>query len=86
MCPYEQMKKEAKEKDMHNYLIEKMINSIIGRRFQLGLSQKKLAEMSDVSIVTIQNMEKQKMHPKFSTLVKMARVMGLDVDLVITEK
>lgn len=49
------------------------------RRAALGISQVDLAEIAEVGIATIKDIERGKGNPSLSTLVKIADVLGMEV-------
>lgn len=55
------------------------------RRSQLGISQQDLAEISEVSIATIKDIERGKGNPSLTTLEKIADVLGMEVMLQIKQ-
>lgn len=55
------------------------------RRTQLGISQLDLAEISEVSIATIKDIERGKGNPSFATLVKIADVLGMEIVMRIKQ-
>lgn len=55
------------------------------RRSQLGISQLDLAEISEVSLATIKDIERGKGNPSLTTLEKIADVLGMEVMLQIKQ-
>lgn len=55
------------------------------RRSQLGISQQDLAEISEVSLATIKDIERGKGNPSLTTLEKIADVLGMEVVLQIKQ-
>lgn len=56
------------------------IKSIVrDRRRVLGISQEDLAEMSEVSLATIKNIERGEGNPTFKTVMKVMEILGLEV-------
>lgn len=55
------------------------------RRSQLGISQQDLAEISEVSLATIKDIERGKGNPSLTTLEKIADVLGMEVMLQIKQ-
>lgn len=55
------------------------------RRSQLGISQLDLAEISEVSIATIKDIERGKGNPSLSTLEKIADVLGMEIVMQIKQ-
>jgi transcriptional regulator with XRE-family HTH domain len=53
------------------------------RRELLRLNQAQLAAVADVSVRTIQLVEQAKSSPSLDTLIRMAEVLGLEVDLIL---
>lgn len=54
--------------------------ALLRRRRELGISQKKLAELLDVSQATLCNYEKGKAQPRLSIYKLMAKVLGMSRD------
>lgn len=52
------------------------------RRLAIGMTQQRLAQLADVSLATLQNIEAARANPEISTLDKLARELGLDVQIV----
>lgn len=57
--------------------------SITDRRRQLGISQQDLAEMAELGIATIKDIERGKGNPSLNTLKKICNVLGLELHLDI---
>lgn len=55
--------------------------SISDRRHQLNITQQDLAEMAEVSIATIKDIERGKGNPSLNTLEKICTVLGLEIHL-----
>ena len=55
------------------------------RRSQLGISQQDLAEISEVSLATIKDIERGKGNPSLTTLEKIADVLGMKIVLQIKQ-
>lgn len=55
------------------------------RRSQLGISQQDLAEISEVSLATIKDIERGKGNPSLNTLEKIADVLGMKIVLQIKQ-
>lgn len=55
------------------------------RRSQLGISQQDLAEISEVSLATIKDIERGKGNPSLTTLEKIADVLGMEIVLQIKQ-
>lgn len=51
------------------------------RRMYLGISQQELAEMAEVGVATVKDIERGKGNPSLSTLEKLCDVLGLEIDL-----
>ncbi len=51
------------------------------RRVVLGISQVDLAEIAEVGIATVKDIERGKGNPSLSTLVKIADVLGMEIVL-----
>jgi DNA-binding XRE family transcriptional regulator len=50
------------------------------RRETLSLSQQDLAEMAEVSLATIKDIERGKGNPSLATVSKILEVLGLEID------
>lgn len=55
--------------------------TIVERRHQLGITQQDLAEMAEVGIATVKDIERCKGNPSLRTLEKICTVLGLEVQL-----
>lgn len=55
------------------------------RRSQLGISQQDLAEISEVSLATIKDIERGKGNPSLTTLKKIIDVLGMEIVLQIKQ-
>ena len=55
------------------------------RRELLRLNQAQLAAVADVSVRTIQLVEQAKTSPSLDTLIRLADVLGLEVDLSLKD-
>jgi len=51
------------------------------RRIYLGISQQDLAEMAEVGVATVKDIERGKGNPSLSTLEKLCDALGLEIDL-----
>lgn len=54
-------------------------NIVRNRRRELGISQEDLAEMSEVSLATIKNIERGEGNPTFKTVMKVMDILGLEI-------
>ena len=54
-------------------------NFVRNRRRELGISQEDLAEMSEVSLATIKNIERGEGNPTFKTVMKVMDILGLEI-------
>lgn len=60
------------------------LNEVIkSRRKVLAISQLDLAEMAEVSLATVKDIERGKGNPSLSTVNKLIGVMGLEMDFKI---
>ena len=60
------------------------LNEVIkSRRKVLAISQLDLAEMAEVSLATVKDIERGKGNPSLSTVNKLLGVMGLEMDFKI---
>lgn len=55
--------------------------TIAERRHQLGITQQDLAELAQVGIATVKDIERGKGNPSLSTLQKLCTVLGLIIKL-----
>lgn len=55
------------------------------QRKKLGISQQDLAEMADVGITTIKQMEAGKGNPSLSTVEKILEVLGMEIKYEIRQ-
>lgn len=65
--------------DMTNYFKELAKNMRI-ERARLNISQLKLAEMADVSLDTINMIERGVGNPKFCTVISIAKALNVDLN------
>lgn len=56
-------------------------NILKENRSKLGISQIDLAEIADVSLATIKDLERGKGNPSLSTLEKIADTLGLEIKI-----
>lgn len=63
--------------------LEELIASLKTRRQMLAITQEHLADLSDVSLRTIKEVESGKGNPTFATLSKIADVLGLEIKLEV---
>ena len=54
-------------------------HAIKTRRKTLSLSQNDLAEMAEVSLATVKNIERGAGNPSFATIEKLLEVLGLEI-------
>lgn len=73
------------EQELKN-ITDKIINQIIDRRKELGLSQRQLAEKVGVPQSTISRIESKLVSPQLSTLTDIFRVLGLKPVLTSKKK
>lgn len=60
------------------------LNEVIkSRRKVLAISQLDLAEMAEVSLATVKDIERGKGNPSLSTVNKLLGVLGLEMDFMI---
>ena len=53
------------------------------RRVKLNISQSDLAQMADVGIATVKDIERGQGNPRLTTLLKIMEVLGMDIDFHI---
>lgn len=68
--------------DMTNYFKELAKNMRI-ERARLNISQLKLAEMADVSLDTINMIERGVGNPKFRTVISIAKALNVDLNTLL---
>lgn len=56
------------------------------RRKQLGLTQERIAEVMDVSIQMISNLERGNKAIKIDNLIKISEILGVSTDYILTGK
>jgi transcriptional regulator with XRE-family HTH domain len=62
------------------------LNEIIkSRRKVLDISQLDLAEMSDLSLATVKDIERGKGNPSLSTVLKIVNVLGLEMNFNVRQ-
>lgn len=57
---------------------------IYQRRKQLGYTQEKLAELMDVSIQMVSNLERGNKAIKIDNLLKISKILGISTDYILT--
>ncbi len=57
--------------------------TISARRKVVGISQDLLAQIAEVGIATVKDIERGKGNPSFKTLEKICNVLGLDIKLEV---
>lgn len=62
---------------------EELIKALKDRRDALKVNQEYLAELSGVSLRTLKAIESGKGNPTFETLNKLAKVLGMELKLVV---
>lgn len=60
-----------------------LANIIKERRAKLSISQSALAQMADVGIATVKDIERGQGNPRLTTVVKIMEVLGMDIDFHI---
>ncbi len=60
---------------------QELINSLKDRREVLGVTQAHLAELAGVGIRTLKEIESGKGNPTVDTLIKLADVLGMELQL-----
>jgi transcriptional regulator with XRE-family HTH domain len=63
--------------------VENIISNLKSRRSVLSITQKDLAELSGVALITIKKLESGKAKPTLETLCKLADVLGMEVKLEV---
>lgn len=62
-----------------NKLLMELKDALKERRSQLNLSQSDLAEMADVSLATVKDIERGKGNPSICTVEKLLTVLGMEI-------
>jgi len=63
-----------------------LINMIKTRRESLGVTQERLAEISDVGLRTVKQFERGKGNPTLITLQKLGDALGLEITMKVKTK
>jgi transcriptional regulator with XRE-family HTH domain len=66
--------------------LEELFQTIKARREMLQVTQETLAELSDVGLRTLKQLESGKGNPTLQTLQKLADVLGMEVCLQLKKK
>lgn len=61
---------------------EKIIDMLIERRKKLGLTQKELANVSNLTQSVIARMERKKVIPQLDTLIKVVAALGCSIEII----
>jgi len=69
----------------YNILFMEILTQIKSRRMALGIKQEDLAEMADVSLATVKDMDRGVGNPSLKTLLKIANVLGVELVLQIRQ-
>ena len=70
----------------HIMHLEELFQTIKARREMLQVTQETLAELSDVGLRTLKQLESGKGNPTLQTLQKLADVLGMEVCLQLKKK
>lgn len=62
-----------------NKLLMELKDALKERRSQLNISQSDLAEMADVSLATVKDIERGKGNPSIRTVEKLLTVLGMEI-------
>ena len=71
---------------MGDFDLKQIGRRICERRQALGITQEKLAEQMDVSIQMVSNMERGNKEVKISNLIKLAAILDVSSDYILTGK
>ncbi|MBQ7699356.1 MAG: helix-turn-helix transcriptional regulator [Clostridia bacterium] len=71
---------------MGDFDLKQIGRRICERRQTLGITQEKLAEQMDVSIQMVSNMERGNKAVKISNLIKLAEILDVSSDYILTGK
>lgn len=61
---------------------EKIIDMLIERRKKLGLTQKELANVSNLTQSVIARIERKKVIPQLDTLIKVVVALGCSIEII----
>ncbi len=67
-------------------MLKEMGQRIVARRKELGYTQEQIAEMMDVSIQMISNLERGNKAIRIDNLVKLSEILHISTDYVLTGK
>ena len=65
---------------MHQY---NLVQRLKDRREQLGVTQEQLAEMANVALRTVKELDSGKGNPTVSTVIKLADILGMELKLEV---
>ena len=63
--------------------LDELAKTLKGRREVLNITQKDLAELSEVGLRTLKAIERGKTNPTFDTLHKILEVLGLELSITV---
>jgi transcriptional regulator with XRE-family HTH domain len=72
---------EPWEKDRLEFTA-KLVNQIVSRRIELGMSQRELAEKANLKQSAIARLETQGVVPRVDTLYRIAKALDMEIELV----
>lgn len=62
-------------------LVEKIGNTIKNRRKELKITQSSLAELAEISVITLNKIERGTSNPSLVVLEKLADVLGMELNI-----
>lgn len=66
--------------------LQEIGNRITQRRKELGFTQEKVADLMDVSIQMVSNLERGNKAIKIENLIKISEILGISTDYILTGK
>ncbi len=69
---------------MNEQMLKQIGKRIQNRRKQLGYTQEKLAEMMNVSIQMISNLERGNKSIRIDNLIRLCKILGVSTDYILT--
>lgn len=69
-------------KSILNHIMD-IVDIIKERREKLNISQSDLAQMADIGIATVKDIERGQGNPRLTTIVKIMEVLGMEIDFHI---
>jgi len=76
----------SKEEQIENEIKAKIISALIGARKEQGITQTEWEELSGISQPMIARIERDKVDPQISTIIRLLLPLGKTLDVVPLEK